>query len=37
MTPPDTTSLFAEVRALLHSARQAAARQVNALLVLTGS
>ena len=35
MSPPDTASLFAEVRALLHVARDAAARQVNTLLVLT--
>lgn len=35
MSPPDTASLFAEVRALLHAARDAAARQVNTLLVLT--
>ena len=35
MTPPDATSLFAEVRALLYAARDAAARQVNTLLVLT--
>lgn len=32
---PDTTTLHAEVRALLHAARAAAARQVNTLLVLT--
>jgi len=35
MTPPDTASLFAEVRALLRAARDAAARQVNTLLVFT--
>lgn len=35
MSPPDTAALFAEVRALLHAARAAAARQVNTLLVLT--
>jgi predicted nuclease of restriction endonuclease-like (RecB) superfamily len=35
MTNPDTTTLLTEVRALLHSARAAAARQVNTLLVLT--
>ena len=35
MSSPDTASLFAEVRALLHAARDAAARQVNTLLVLT--
>lgn len=35
MTPPDTTSLFTEVRALLQAARDAAARQINTLLVLT--
>jgi predicted nuclease of restriction endonuclease-like (RecB) superfamily len=35
MTAPDTAALFAEVRALLHAAREDAARQVNALLVLT--
>jgi predicted nuclease of restriction endonuclease-like (RecB) superfamily len=35
MTPPDTTALLAEVRALLQAARAAAARQVNTLLVLT--
>lgn len=35
MSLPDTTTLFAEVRALLHAARDAAARQVNTLLVLT--
>jgi hypothetical protein len=34
MSPPDTAALFAEVRALLHAARDAAARQVNTLLVL---
>lgn len=32
---PDTAQLVAEIRALLHRARQAAARQVNALLVRT--
>lgn len=35
MSPPDTGALFAEVRALLHAARDAAARRVNTLLVLT--
>jgi hypothetical protein len=35
MTAPDTAALFAEVRALLHAARDAAARKVNALLVQT--
>lgn len=35
MSPPDTAALFAEVRALLHAARGAAARQVNTLLALT--
>jgi hypothetical protein len=35
MSPPDAAPLFAEVRALLHAARDAAARQVNTLLVLT--
>lgn len=35
MSLPDTATLLADVRALLHAARDAAARQVNALLVLT--
>jgi predicted nuclease of restriction endonuclease-like (RecB) superfamily len=35
MSPPDTAALFAEVRTLLHTARDAAAQQVNALLMLT--
>ncbi|TVR04977.1 MAG: DUF1016 family protein [Deltaproteobacteria bacterium] len=35
MTPRDTSALLTEVRALLHAARAAAARQVNTLLALT--
>ena len=35
MTPPDSSSLLAEIRALLQSARATAARQINALAVLT--
>lgn len=33
--PAETTTLIDEIKALLHAAREAAARQVNTLLVLT--